>query len=134
MLELQLREIQKRRGMPASGGELSFDEYQENALETAAYPNVGSNLVYPAMGLAGEAGEYCDKVKKMWRNKGVMDVSRLTIGERIEMVKELGDILWYIAASAKELDVDLSTVAYENLIKLRSRRLRGVIKSEGDNR
>ena len=113
---------------------MHFDQYQERALETAAYPNVGSNLVYPAMGLAGEAGEYCDKVKKMWRNKGVMDVSRLTIGERIEMVKELGDILWYIAASAKELDVDLSTVAYENLIKLRSRRLRGVIKSEGDNR
>ena len=113
---------------------MNFDEYQEKALETAEYPNVGSNLVYPAMGLAGEAGEYCDKVKKMWRNKGVMDVSRLTIGERIEMVKELGDILWYIAASAKELDVDLSTVAYENLIKLRSRRLRGVIKSEGDNR
>jgi NTP pyrophosphatase (non-canonical NTP hydrolase) len=86
------------------------------------------------MGLAGEAGEYCDKVKKMWRNKGVMDMSLLTVPERVGMVKELGDILWYIAASAKELDVDLSTVAFENLNKLESRRARGVIKSQGDNR
>jgi NTP pyrophosphatase (non-canonical NTP hydrolase) len=113
---------------------MHFDEYQRQALETAQYPNVGSNLVYPAMGLAGEAGEYCDKIKKMWRNKGVMDVSKLTIEERIEMVKELGDALWYIAASAKELDVDLSTVAFENLSKLQDRRKRGVIKSSGDNR
>jgi NTP pyrophosphatase (non-canonical NTP hydrolase) len=113
---------------------MHFDEYQRRALETAQYPNVGSNLIYPAMGLAGESGEYCDKIKKMWRNKGVMDASMLTIQERIEMVKELGDALWYIAASAKELDVDLSTVAFENLSKLESRRARGVIKSSGDNR
>jgi NTP pyrophosphatase (non-canonical NTP hydrolase) len=113
---------------------MNFDEYSIRALGTAQYPSVGSNLVYPAMGLAGEAGEYCDKVKKMWRNKGVMDVSKLTIAERIEMAKELGDILWYIAASAKELDIDLSTVAFHNLTKLQDRRARGVIKSEGDNR
>ena len=110
-----------------------FDEYQDRALETATYPNVGNNLVYPAMGLAGESGEYCDKVKKMWRNKGVMDVSKLTIQERIEMVKELGDVLWYVASSERELDVDLSTVAYQNIAKLQDRRDRGVIKSEGDN-
>jgi NTP pyrophosphatase (non-canonical NTP hydrolase) len=113
---------------------MNFDEYQRRALETAQYPCAGNNLIYPAMGLAGEAGEYCDKVKKMWRNKGVMDMSLLTVPERVGMVKELGDILWYIAASAKELDVDLSTVAFENLNKLESRRARGVIKSQGDNR
>jgi NTP pyrophosphatase (non-canonical NTP hydrolase) len=124
---LAAKEAEERKAM-------HFDEYQQRALKTAQYPDVYNNLVYPAMGLAGEAGEYCDKVKKMWRNKGVMDSSKVTLEERVEMIKELGDILWYIAASAKELDVDLSTVAFENLNKLESRRARGVIKSSGDNR
>jgi NTP pyrophosphatase (non-canonical NTP hydrolase) len=111
-----------------------LDEYQRTALEIAEYPNVGSNLVYPAMGLAGEAGEFCDKIKKMWRNKGVMDASRITVQERVEMVKELGDALWYIAACAKELDFSLGEVAHININKLQSRRARGVLKGEGDNR
>jgi NTP pyrophosphatase (non-canonical NTP hydrolase) len=114
--------------------ELSFESYQVVALMTATYPNVGANLVYPAMGLAGEAGEYCDKVKKLWRNKGTMDPSTLTMEEKLEYVKELGDVLWYITASAKELGFDLSFVAGKNIKKLTDRRERGVIKSEGDNR
>jgi NTP pyrophosphatase (non-canonical NTP hydrolase) len=113
---------------------LNFEEYQKEAMKTAQYPFLGYNLVYPAMGLAGEAGEYCDKIKKMWRNKGVMDTSLLTIQERVEIIKELGDVLWYIAASAKELDTDLEFIAISNITKLQSRRERGVIKSEGDNR
>ena len=113
---------------------MNFEEYQKEAMKTAQYPFLGYNLVYPAMGLAGEAGEYCDKIKKMWRNKGVMDTSLLTIQERVEMIKELGDVLWYIAASAKELDTDLESIAISNITKLQSRRERGVIKSEGDNR
>lgn len=113
---------------------MEFDDYQRRVLKTAMYPDVGRNLVYPAMGLAGEAGEACDKIKKMWRNKGVMDASKLTIQERVEIVKELGDVLWYIAAVAKELDTDLSTVAVENIRKLEDRHARGVTKGEGDNR
>jgi NTP pyrophosphatase (non-canonical NTP hydrolase) len=118
---------------------LDFNEYQKQAMSTAVYgktdsPTGRGNLVYPAMGIAGEAGEYCDKVKKMWRNKGVMDASQLTSEERSDMIKELGDVLWYIAASASELSTDLETVAAENIRKLLDRRARGVIKSQGDNR
>ncbi len=113
---------------------MHFDDYQVAACTLAEYPNVGSNLVYPALGLAGESGEVADKIKKYWRNTGAMDMSQLTTEQRAGIVLELGDILWYIAALADELDVTLDDVADRNLNKLYDRRIRGVIKSEGDNR
>ena len=113
---------------------LNFDEYQDKALSTAVYQDVGTNLVYPALGLAGESGEYVDKVKKNWRNKGSMSAANLTPEERKEFIKELGDVLWYVAASARELGEDFSEVAVQNIAKLSDRMNRGVIKSEGDNR
>lgn len=112
----------------------AFDDYQDRALKMASYPNIGSNLVYPAMGLAGEAGECCDKIKKMWRNKGVMDCSKLSLQERMDIMREGGDVLWYLAAICRELDSELSTMASMNIHKLEDRHARGVIKSEGDNR
>jgi NTP pyrophosphatase (non-canonical NTP hydrolase) len=54
--------------------------------------------------------------------------------EKKEFAKELGDALWYIAASARELGFDLSEIAVQNIAKLSDRRNRGVIKSAGDNR
>ena|ERR1700692_1676492 len=111
-----------------------FDNYQDFALSTALYPKAGYNLVYPALGIAGEAGEYADKVKKLWRNKGTMSAENLTPEQRKEFAKELGDVLWYIAASAEELGFSLSDVVDINVEKLTDRRSRGVIKSEGDNR
>lgn len=113
---------------------LNFDEYQTLALSTAVYQNVGENLVYPALGLAGETGEYADKVKKNWRNKGSMSAANLSHDEKLEFAKELGDVLWYVAASAKELGFDLTEIAVQNLAKLGDRRNRGVIASQGDNR
>ena len=112
----------------------TFDEYQVIALSTSVYPSIGENLVYPALGLAGESGEYVDKVKKNWRNKGSMSAHNLTPEEKKEYLKELGDILWYVAASARELGYELNEVAVMNLAKLGDRRTRGVIASEGDNR
>jgi hypothetical protein len=50
---------------------MTFDEYHVKSRETAQYPNLGSNLLYPALGLAGEAGETVDKIKKWWRNFGI---------------------------------------------------------------
>ncbi len=115
-----------------------FDVYQSLAITTAAYPQAeGSgtgNLVYPAMGLAGEAGEYLDKVKKNWRNNNSMSASNLSPDQKLEFIKELGDVLWYLAASAIELGYSLQEVATINIKKLEDRRNRGVIKSEGDNR
>ena len=114
---------------------MTFEMYQEAAWETASYPLKGSNLVYPGLGLAGESGEAADKIKKWWRNTGIFPTNTsLTPEQKTELIKELGDALWYIAAIASELNVPLEVVAIENIKKLRDRQERGVVKSEGDNR
>jgi NTP pyrophosphatase (non-canonical NTP hydrolase) len=116
---------------------MNFDEYQEEAFKTATYPYVGLNIIYPAMGLAGEAGELCDKIKKAWRNADV-PVQRVAMGlsekQIDEITKELGDVLWYINAMCCELGLELDEVAKLNIEKLQDRRQRGVITGEGDNR
>ena len=53
---------------------MDFNTYQKNARLTAQYPNLGSNYIYPTLGLVGEAGEVAEKVKKVMRDKkGVFD-------------------------------------------------------------
>jgi NTP pyrophosphatase (non-canonical NTP hydrolase) len=113
---------------------MTFDDYEDEILHLAVYPNRGSNLVYPAMGVSGEAGEFLDKVKKMWRNTGRMDSSGFTDEQVEEAVKELGDVLWYLAAAANELGTCLNEVARKNITKLQDRNKRGVVKGVGDNR
>jgi NTP pyrophosphatase (non-canonical NTP hydrolase) len=109
---------------------MDLNDYQQSALVTAIYPNRGSNFPYPALGLAGEAGEVADKLKKVIRdNDGV-----LTDPVRDAVAKELGDVMWYVAVLAAELDYDLNTIAQNNLDKLASRLERGVISGSGDNR
>jgi NTP pyrophosphatase (non-canonical NTP hydrolase) len=107
-----------------------FDLYQDFSDETAIYPNKGDNLYYPALGLAGEAGEVCEKIKKIMRDQK----GHITEENVKEISKELGDVLWYVAALASEINVCLSVVAEENLKKLQSRQNRGVLKGSGDNR
>ena len=107
-----------------------FDLYQDKADETAIYPNKGDNLYYPALGLAGEAGEVCEKVKKIMRDKGGV----LSEADALEISKELGDVLWYLSAIACEINVALSTVAEDNIDKLHSRKERGRLQGSGDNR
>ena len=113
---------------------LGFNDYQKQAWELAQYPQSGKNLVYPALGLVGESGEVAEKVKKLWRNQGIMSAGLASEDFKTELIKEISDVLWYAAALASELDTDLEHVAQVNLDKLNSRQLRGVIKSEGDNR
>lgn len=113
---------------------MTFNEYQTEARQTAQYPNLGENLLYPSLGLSGETGEVVDKIKKLWRNKGITDGSKLSVEDKFALVKELGDVLWYVAALANELDVSLERVAWLNIEKLWDRSERGVIKSEGDTR
>lgn len=107
-----------------------FDLYQADASEFAEYPQIGSNLIYPALGLTGEAGEVAEKVKKLWRNHNL----ELTQERTDAIAAEMGDVLWYLAALAEELGILLSDVAEYNVGKLRDRQIRGVIKSEGDDR
>lgn len=82
--------------------------------------------IYPALGLCGEAGEFADKIKKTWRNGTPLD-------KRAALL-ELGDVLWYLSACARDLGSSLEEVAAMNVAKLLDRRARGVLKSEGDNR
>ena len=105
---------------------MTLDEYQQLAMLTAQYPIVALLPIYPALGLVGETGELADKVKKAWRNGTPLDVRAA--------IRELGDVLWYIAAAARDIGSSLEEVAQENLAKLADRRDRGVIKSEGDDR
>ena len=104
--------------------------YQVKARETAGYPNVGQNPIYPTLGLAGEAGEVADKVKKVLRDRnGIFDS---TTKEAIKL--ELGDVLWYISQLSSELGISLEAVAQANLTKLSDRTARGKISGDGDNR
>lgn len=109
---------------------MTFGEYEEQARTTAAYPDIGNNLIYPTLGLTGEAGEVADKVKKIIRDDGGI----LTEERRNAIRKELGDVLWYSAALARELGTTLEAVAQENIAKLASRRERGEIHGSGDDR
>ena len=108
---------------------MTLSEYQEQALQTAVYPEAVA-LAYTTMGLVGEAGEIANKVKKIYRDhNGVISDEH-----EQEIAKELGDVLWYIAAIAYEIGFKLDDVALMNLKKLNSRKQRGVIAGDGDNR
>ena len=87
-------------------------------------------LVYPALGLAGEAGELANKVKKVLRDHG----GHLSEEAREAILAELGDVLWYVAQVATDLGESLEAVAQANLAKLRSRKERGRLGGDGDDR
>jgi NTP pyrophosphatase (non-canonical NTP hydrolase) len=110
--------------------DLTFSEYQEKAKETALYPNVGNNPYYPTLGLTGEAGEISNKVKKIMRDKdGAIDEET-----RDDIKKELGDVLWYVAAVSSEFGLNMGDIATKNYEKLKKRLEEGKIKGNGDNR
>jgi len=109
---------------------MNLNDYQLSALTTAVYPDRGNNFAYPALGLAGEAGEVADKLKKVIRDDGGV----LTDPVRDAVAKELGDVLWYVAVLASEIDYDLNDIAQINVNKLASRHQRGVLSGSGDNR
>ena len=113
---------------------MEINEYQAKARETALYPGVGNNFVYPTLGLAGETGEVVEKIKKLMRNDGVMNPEDIPQEKRAEIAKEMGDVLWYLAQLSTELGLTLEDVAHANLEKLASRKDRGMLHSEGDNR
>lgn len=109
-----------------------FSDYQKQAATTALYPgrDAGKVAPYPALGLAGEAGEVAEHVKKAIRDDGGL----ITPARRDALKKELGDVLWYVAALCTELDLDMADVARANLDKLASRKARGTLQGSGDNR
>jgi NTP pyrophosphatase (non-canonical NTP hydrolase) len=122
---------------------MNFKDYQEKASTTAVYPNPSKEeqyypvdggednvfdiipIMYCALGLAGESGEVAEQVKKSWRNNMKVTDDRR---EKIEM--EVGDVLWYAAQLATELDLDLEDIAKNNLEKLSARKSAGELKHE----
>ena len=103
---------------------MDLNDYQLKAIGMAIYPT-GYRIIYPTLGLTGEAGEVAEKVKKTLRDGG-LNVEGLR--------KELGDVLWYLAALARDLGLTLEEIAQENLKKLQDRKDRGVLKGSGDDR
>ena len=104
--------------------DMTLSSYQKVAASTAIYPTQHA-ITYPALGLAAEAGEVANKVKKILRDKNF---------DRSGIADELGDCLWYIAALCRDLNIEMSEVAQGNLKKLKDRQDRGTLKGNGDKR
>lgn len=125
---------------------MTFDDYQGKTRETAVYPTcfvedkvntvdgcnamVEARFVYPALGLAGEAGEVEEKLKKILRD----DHGLVSDKNKVEIKKELGDVLWYLAQLCDCLGISLEDCATGNLAKLADRKNRGTLQGSGDNR
>lgn len=103
--------------------------YQDLAVATAIYGE-GESIIYPTLGLASEMGEVAGKVKKVLRDNN----GEFSDEKRIEIADELGDVLWYAAALARDLKIPLADIAERNLAKLKDRQARGVIQGSGDKR
>lgn len=132
--------------------EYTFEEYQETCKTTAIYRESTTKLLeeledtsdgnmekdrvkaildlcYVGLGL-GEVGECQGKIKKIIRDSGGI----ITNQHREMIGKELGDVLWYVAGVCSEMGISMRDVAYENTLKLKSRKERGVIGGSGDER
>lgn len=107
---------------------MTFKEYQELAQKTAIYRENKNfpGWFYAALGLCGETGEVAEKLKRVIRDNTEPDTE--------EIKKELGDILWYLAAICWEFNIDLEDVARTNIEKLFSRKMRNALHGSGDNR
>lgn len=110
---------------------MKFDEYQKKALTTAKFSDDEfKDIMHWILGVNGEAGEIAEKIKKIIRDKkGV-----ITVSDKNDLGKEIGDVLWYLAVLAHQLGLSFETVATDNLEKLKSRKDRGVIGGSGDDR
>lgn len=110
---------------------MTFEEYQKQALTTViSRGDDFKDLLHWVLGINGEAGEVAEKVKKIIRDKD----GKVSDTDKQELAKEIGDVLWYLAVFAAHLDVPFEDVAQQNLDKLKSRKDRGVLGGNGDNR
>jgi len=131
----------------------TFNLYQQTATKSAIYPGQGTplGLAYVALKLNGEAGEFAEHVGKAMRDDALMHFhhmldpgvrsqnrvvhfSELTPERRALIVKEIGDVLWYLSAACNELGISLSEAALVNLTKLLDRTERGALQGSGDER
>jgi len=106
---------------------MKVSEYQEMALKTMN-PNLSKRemLINSMMGLCGESGEAIDIVKKHLFHDHALD--------RDKLIKELGDIAWYLAEAAQALDVPLEEILRINIEKLKKRYPEGFDKERSIHR
>jgi len=115
---------------------LTFKKYQECTLDTLITDKTKELLTKNkdlliarlALGVAGEGGEVAEKVKKYLRGDSAETFLK------IDLKKEIGDVLWYCSTLAHVMGLDLEEIARQNLIKLQARKERNKIKGSGDNR
>ena len=106
---------------------MELNEFQAHCQRTAVYPTKDA-VTYCALGLVSEAGEVAGKLKKLFRGDyGVAEA-------RPSIAQELGDVFWYVAMLAKELDITLDALGQLVLDKLEKRMEAGTIKGSGDIR
>ena len=106
---------------------ISASDYQKQAKETAIFPPATA-LEYLTLGLVGEAGEIANKAKKIIRDKLPPE------NWKHDLPSEIGDVLWYCAMLATELNVSLGKLMENNLDKLYNRKKRGTLQGSGDSR
>jgi len=113
--------------------EYTMNQYQADAAKTMIYK---WKVIYPALGLANEAGEVLGKIKKLIRDNDVDFKGNSTIpaAKKVEIAEELGDVLWYVAALAKDLNLSMNDISAINIEKLTSRAKRGTLGGSGDRR
>jgi NTP pyrophosphatase (non-canonical NTP hydrolase) len=127
-----------------------LSEYQQIATKSALYPGQGTplGLAYVALKMNGEAGEFAEHVGKAMRDDNLLDAGLYAPGERhLELtanpltperkallIKEIGDVLWYLSAACNELGINLEDAALVNLHKLQSRTERNALRGSGDER
>jgi len=125
-LEDEAKKFMERKAMSS----ITATEYQIRAAETAVFPKHEA-LNYLTLGLTGEAGEIANKVKKLIRD----GADKEDYYERLnDIEKELGDVLWYCAMLATEVDSNLGKIMEANLDKLADRKARNALHGSGDNR
>ena len=125
-LELEAKNWMKERQLSS----ITAADYQARACETAIFPKHRATE-YLTLGLTGEAGEIANKVKKFIRDGASKDEY---LAKRIEIGYEIGDVLWYCAVLAEELEMNLGHIMEKNLEKLADRHKRGKISGSGDHR
>lgn len=112
---------------------LTLNEYQSMALETAIYPEE-FKVIYPTLGITGEAGEVSDKIKKLIRDKGYKGGLIEDAKDQEDIALELGDVLWYVATLAHDIGFTLEQVAMMNYFKLQKRKEQNKLGGSGDHR
>jgi NTP pyrophosphatase (non-canonical NTP hydrolase) len=112
------------------------DEYQALARRFAIFPGQGEDLglLYCALKLAGEAGEVAENFGKAIRDDGFLYEELLEKDREAKIVKELGDVLWYVAMMLDQLDVSMAICMETNLQKLHNRSVQGTLQGEGSDR